>query len=112
MCCTDIFLGETALLLVRNSDYEAPFLKGQVQKHQQLLSDLERRQVESSKRSEAAAAAFQQAGAHTGQGLPLWQELAVSASEMQPDKPFAVWVTAMCLPAMQRALVTMVGCAG
>ncbi|KAK9804951.1 hypothetical protein WJX73_002698 [Symbiochloris irregularis] len=72
----NIFLGETALLLVRNSDYEAPFLKGQVQKHQQLLSDLERRQVESAKRSDAAATTFRQECQQLGiTGLDISREL-------------------------------------
>ena len=53
-------MGEAALLLVRNTDYEAPFLKGQVQKHQQQLSDLERRETEYANSADSAAASFQQ----------------------------------------------------
>lgn len=56
----NIYLGEAALTLFRNVNFELPFLRKQVQKAQQQLSDLERRAGDCSKSANAAAANFQQ----------------------------------------------------
>lgn len=55
-----LHLGEAALALGRNTDYEIPFLKRQAAKYQQQLGDLERKQAEALRSAAAAAADFQQ----------------------------------------------------
>lgn len=42
----DIHIGETALRLIRNGEYEIPFLQAQTSKHQQQLVDFEKKESE------------------------------------------------------------------
>lgn len=44
--CADLHLGEAALVLVRNGEFEIPFHKNRVVKEQQQLVDLEKKEVE------------------------------------------------------------------
>ena len=45
-CCVDVHVGEAALALARNVDYEVPFLTRQAARVQQQLADLERKHTE------------------------------------------------------------------
>ncbi|GAB4823290.1 hypothetical protein N2152v2_010336 [Parachlorella kessleri] len=55
-----LHVGEAALTLGRNTDYEIPFLKKQAARLQQQMGDLERRQAEALKSASAAAADYEQ----------------------------------------------------
>ncbi len=59
---TDIFLGEAGQLLVRNADFEIPYLKQQAAKEQQQLADLERKHTEHLHSAVQAARQHQQVG--------------------------------------------------
>ena len=56
----DIFLGEAGQLLVRNVDFEIPYLKQQAAKEQQQLADLERKHNEHLHSVVQAARQYQQ----------------------------------------------------
>ena len=57
---TDNFLGEAGQLLVRNIDFEIPYLKQQAAKEQQQLADLERKHTEHLHSAMQAARHYQQ----------------------------------------------------
>ena len=56
----DIFLGEAGQLLVRNVDFEIPYLKQQAAKEQQQLADFERKHNEHLHSAVQAARQYQQ----------------------------------------------------
>ncbi len=69
-----LHVGEAALTLGRNTDYEIPFHKKQAARLQQQMGDLERRQAEALKSASAAAADYEQVsvvglGRHHGSGV-------------------------------------------
>lgn len=59
----DIHLGEAAVTLARNVDYEVPFYRKQAAKAQQQLSDLERKHAEHLRSAVLAAKQYRTASA-------------------------------------------------
>ncbi len=58
-----VLLGEAAIALVQNVDYEMPYLRKQAAKHSQMIADAERRRGEYTRSAAAAASTFKQARA-------------------------------------------------
>lgn len=82
----DIFLGEAGQLLVRNVDFEIPYLKQQAAKEQQQLADLERKHTEHLHSAVHAARQYQQVSdsskgiKHPFYGLQLLHQLSLRHS--------------------------------
>jgi len=58
----DVLLGEAAFTLGRNVEFEIPFLRAQMVKHQQQLMDNERRQADYLKSAATAQSQYAQVG--------------------------------------------------
>jgi hypothetical protein len=64
-----VYIGEAALTLVQNVDYEVPYLRKQAQKAMQSMEDSDRRHAEYLKGAAQCATAFQQVGGWMGDWL-------------------------------------------
>lgn len=59
MCPAGLHLGESALQLVRNSEFELPFLRAQINKYQRQLVDHEKKEEDYQKSAAASSRAYQ-----------------------------------------------------
>ena len=59
MDCADVWLGEAAMMMTRNTDYEIPYFKKAAAKAGQQLKDLERRSAEYLRSANTASAEYQ-----------------------------------------------------
>ena len=87
----DVRLGEAAITLARNVDYEVPFYRKQAAKLQQQLSDLERKHAEHLRSAVLAAKQYRTAS------IPFTRSLLMGPADAHMAGCFHRYKTSVCL---------------